>query len=175
MRGQHSFLMGAALLALAACQHMGLSGGLGERDGTPTVTKTGEVKDIIIRDDNVSPAIVTANPGDEIRWVNNRQGHARVIFLLPVEGQLSCKRGFGGLMSADWNSFKNQYTAKLGVKDSASVCFKSPSEVKYVVHADSNLPSGEDSIAGTINVGGRQGSSNIESQGRKISQVSGQQ
>ena len=78
MRVQHSFLMGAALFSLAACQHMGLGGGQGERDWTPTVTRTGEVKDIIIRDDDVSPAIVTANPGDEIRWVNNRQGHARV-------------------------------------------------------------------------------------------------
>ncbi len=78
-------------------------------------------------------------------------------------------------MSADWNSFKHEYTAKLGVNASASVCFKSPSEVKYVVHADSNLPSSDNSVAGTINVGGRQASSNIESQGRKVSQVSGQQ
>ncbi len=55
MRVQHSFLMGAALFSLAACQHMGLGGGQGERDWTPTVTRTGEVKDIIIRDDDVSP------------------------------------------------------------------------------------------------------------------------
>ena len=110
--------------------------------------RTGEVKDIVIQD-NVSPAIVTANPGDEIRWINKRQGDARVIFLLPVEGQLSCQRGFGGLMSAN----KNQYTAKLDSNETASVCFKFPLEIKYVVRADSNLPSGEINIPGAINIG----------------------
>lgn len=149
MTVQYSIVVGAALFTLAACEHTGMW-----RDGMPTVTRTGEVKDIIIRDDTVSPEIVTANPGDEIRWINNRQGDARVIFLLPVEGQLSCQRGFGGLMSANWNAFKNQYTAKLGVNGSASVCFKSPSEIKYVVRANSNLSSREDNIPGAINIGG---------------------
>lgn len=171
MRRQAGIII-ALTMSLSACQHMGL----GERNGTPTVTRTGEVKDIIIRDDNVSPAIVIAHPGDEIRWINKRQGHARVIFLLSVQEQLSCQRGFGGLMSANWNSFKNQYTAKLGVNDSASVCFKNQSEVKYEVHADFNLPSGDDNIiAGMINVGGRQESSNIEDQSKRTSQVSEQQ
>ena len=167
MKVQYSLMMGAALFALGACQHMEF----GERYGTPTVTRTGEVKDIIIREDNVSPAIVTAHPGDEIRWINRQQGDARVIFLLPMEGQLSCQRGFGGLMSAK----KNQYTAKLHVNETASVCFKNPSEIKYVVRADSALPNGEDNIAGTINIGSRQGSSNIEDGSKKTNHVSKQQ
>lgn len=167
MKVQYSLMMGAALFALGACQHMGF----GERYGTPTVTRTGEVKDIIIREDHVSPAIVTAHPGDEIRWINRQQGDARVIFLLPMEGQLSCQRGFGGLMSAK----KNQYTAKLHVNETASVCFKNPSEIKYVVRADSAPPSGEDNIAGTINIGGRQGSPNIEDRSKRTSHVSEQQ
>jgi hypothetical protein len=70
-----------------------------------------------------------------------------------VEGQLSCQRGFGGLMSAN----KNQYTAKLDSNETASVCFKFPSEIKYVVRADSNLPSGEINIPGTINIGRQPG------------------
>jgi len=159
MKVQYSIMMGAALCALAACQHMGL----GEKYGTPTVTRTGEVKDVIIRDDNVSPAIVTAHPGDEIRWINRQQGDARVIFLLPMEGQLSCQRGFGGVRSAD----KNQYTAKLGVNETASVCFKRPSEIKYVVRQNSNLSNGEEPIAGTIDISGRQGSSNNEDGGKR--------
>ena len=144
----------ALAMALSGCQHMGL----GERYGTPTITRTGEVKEIIIRDDDVSPAIVTAHPGDEIRWINRQQDEARVIFLLPMEGQLSCQRGFGGLMSAN----KNQYTAKLRADETASVCFKHPSEIKYVVRANSTLSNGEEHIAGTINIGGRQGPSNKE-------------
>ncbi len=152
MKRQSGIIIALAM-SLSACQSMGLGGG----DGMPTITRTGEVKDIVIRE-NVEPATVTVNPGDEIRWVNKRQGDARVIFLLPVEGQLTCQRGFGGMMSG---GNKNQYTAKLGVNDTASVCFKNSSEIKYVVRADSNLPSGEENIAGTINVGdGQDQSSN---------------
>jgi len=158
-----SSIMIVLAMALSACQSMGLGGG----GGTPTVTRTGEVKDILI-EDNVSPEIVTANPGDEIRWINKRQGDARVIFLLPVEGQLSCQRGFGGLMSGN----KNQYTAKLDSNETASVCFKFPLEIKYVVRAESNLPSGEINIPGTININGKQGSSNMENSGRRTSQAS---
>ncbi|MDC8448818.1 MAG: hypothetical protein LV473_10710 [Nitrospira sp.] len=149
----------ALAMALSGCQHTGF----GERYGTPTITRTGEVKEIIIRDDDVSPAIVTAHPGDEIRWINRQQDEARVIFLLPMEGQLSCQRGFGGLMSAN----KNQYTAKLRANETASVCFKHPSEIKYVVRANSTLSNGEEHIAGTINISGRQGPSNKEDGGKR--------
>jgi plastocyanin len=162
MKRQSGIIIALAM-SLSACQSMGLGGG----DGMPTITRTGEVKDIVIRE-NVEPATVTANPGDEIRWINKRQGDARVIFLLPVEGQLTCQRGFGGMMSG---GNKNQYTAKLGVNDTASVCFKSPTEIKYVVRADSNLPSGEENIAGTINVGGGEDQSSNASIDRKKGKV----
>lgn len=116
----------------------------------PTVTRTGIVKDVVIRE-NISPATLTANPGDEIRWINKRQGNVRVVFLDPVTEMLTCQRNFGGFMAG---SSKNQYTANLSSNDSASACFRNPSQVRYVVRADSNLPSGEENIAGTINVGG---------------------
>jgi plastocyanin len=148
MNGKH-FVMGSALLMLAGCQHMGMGGG----DGLPTVTRTGEVKDVVIRED-LSPATLTANAGDEIRWINKRQGNVRIVFLDPVTEMLSCQRNFGGLMGAD----KNQYTANLGSNDSASVCFRSPSQVRYVVRADSNLPTGEQNIAGSINIAGESSS-----------------
>jgi plastocyanin len=133
------FLIGSALIILTGCQHMVV------RDSMPTVTRTGEVKDVVIRE-NVSPATLTANPGDEIRWVNKRQGDVRVIFLNPVMEMLTCQRNFGGLVGAD----RNQYTAKLKSNDTASLCFRSPTEVKYVVRAESSDPSGEQNLAGTI-------------------------
>ena len=49
-------------------------------------------------------------------------------------------------------SDRNQYTAKLGSNDTASVCFRSPTEVKYVVRAESSDPSGEQNIPGTITI-----------------------
>src|SRR4051812_38547657 len=118
MRGQGAIVGSAFLMMLTACQTMGIGG-----DGMPTVTRTGMVKDIVIRED-VSPATLTANPGDEIRWINKRQGAARVVFLDPVTEMLSCKRNFGGLLGEN----KNQYTASLSANDSASLCFKSSSQ-----------------------------------------------
>lgn len=136
------FIIGSALIVLAGCQHTLV------RDSMPTVTRTGDVKDVVIRD-NVSPQTLTAKPGDEIRWINKRQGDVRVIFLNPVMEQLTCQRNFGGFMGAD----RNQYTAKLGTNDTASLCFRSPGEVKYVVRAESSDPSGEQNIPGTIRIG----------------------
>jgi hypothetical protein len=108
------------------------------RESMPTVTRTGDVKDVVIRD-NVSPQTLTAIPGDEIRSINNRQGDVRVIFLNPVVEQLTCQRNFEGFMGAD----RNQYTAMLGTNDTASLCFRSPGEVKYGVRAESRDRSGE--------------------------------
>jgi plastocyanin len=148
MRMQH-YVVGSALLILTGCQAMGMGGG----NGMPTVTRTGMVKDVIIRDD-VSPTTLTANTGDEVRWINKRQGPARVVFLNPVMEQLSCQRNFGGMMGAN----KNQYTAYLDSNESASLCFENAGEVKYVVRAESNLPTGEINIPGTITVNGSGGS-----------------
>ena len=160
-------VIGAALLILTACQ----TGGMGGGNGMPTITRTGEVKDIVIRD-TVSPETVTANPGDEIRWVNKRQGNARVIFLSQVQGQLSCQRGFGGLTGGN----VNQYTAKLDANETASVCFKSPTDIKYVVRALSNDPSGEMNFPGSITIRGdqNQSSHNDQKTGRAAKTDSGE-
>jgi len=135
------FVIGSALILLTGCQHSLV------RDSMPTVTRTGDVKDVVIRN-NVSPATMTAKPGDEIRWINNRQGDVRVIFLNPVLEQLTCQRNFGGFMGAE----RNQYTAKLGTNDTASLCFRSAGEIKYVVRAESSNSSGEQNIPGTISI-----------------------
>jgi plastocyanin len=132
------FIIGSALLILTGCQHSLV------RESMPTVTRTGEVKDVVILEE-VSPTTVSANPGDEIRWINKRQGDVRVIFLTPVMEQLTCQRNFGGIAPE-----QNQFTAKLGTNDTASLCFRNPTEVKYIVRAESSDPSGEKNIAGTI-------------------------
>ncbi len=144
MKVQH-IMMGSALLILTGCQHMGMGPG----GGIPSVTRTGEVKDVVIRE-TLTPATLTANPGDEIRWINKRQGNVRVVFLDPVTETLSCQRNFGGLMGGD----RNQYTANLGMNDSASLCFKNPSQIRYVVRADSSGTTGEENIPGSITIGG---------------------
>jgi plastocyanin len=143
MHAQHNIL-GFALLMLAGCQTIG-------GESLPTLTRTGEVKDVIIRD-AVEPTSVMVNPGDEIRWINKRQGTVRVVFLNPMTENLSCQRNFGGWMG--FGTKRNEYSAKLHTNDTASLCFRDPGEVKYVVRAESaSHPGGEQNVAGTISIG----------------------
>jgi len=144
MKG-HRIILGSALLMLAGCQTIG-------GESMPTVTRTGEVKDVIIRD-VVEPASVTANSGDEIRFINKRQSAVRVIFLNPMTENLSCQRNFGGLLG--FGTKRNEYSTKLGANETASVCFRDPGDVKYVVRANSGDIIGEQNLAGVISVGGR--------------------
>ena len=140
----HRIILGSALVLLAGCQTIG-------GESMPTLTRTGQVKDVIIRD-VVEPTSMTVNPGDEVRWINKRQGAVRVIFLNPMTENLSCQRNFGGPMG--FGTKRNEYSAKLGSNETASVCFRDSGEVKYVVRAESaSEPSGEQNIAGTISIG----------------------
>jgi len=136
-------ILGSALLMLGGCQTIG-------GESMPTLTRTGEVKDVIIRQ-GVEPMSVTANPGDEIRWINKRQGTVRVVFLNPMTENLTCQRNFGGPMG--FGTKRNEYSAKLDSNETASLCFRDPAEVKYVVRADSKDPIGEQNMAGTISIG----------------------
>jgi plastocyanin len=136
-------LLGTALLMLAGCQTIG-------GESMPSLTRTGEVKDVIIRE-GVEPASLTVNAGDEIRWINKRQGTVRVVFLNPMTENLACQRNFGGLLG--FGTKRNEYSAKLGSNETASLCFRDPAEIKYVVRADSSDPIGEQNLAGTISIG----------------------
>jgi plastocyanin len=111
----------------------------------PTMTRTGHVKEVVITED-VSPQALTVNAGDEIRWINERQGNVRVVFLDPVTEMLSCQRNFGGSI--------NEYAAELGPNETASACFKKPGEIKYVVRAQSLASAGLQNMAGALSITG---------------------
>ena len=137
---QH-FILGSAFIILTGCQHSLVRGSL------PTVTRSGEVKDVVIQD-TVWPTSVMAKPGDEIRWINKRQADVQVIVISPLREQLTCQRNFWGMMGAD----RNQYTASVERNDTAAVCFRDPIELKYVVRTEASDPSGEHSFSGTITI-----------------------
>jgi len=140
--------LGLALLFVLVCQN------------TPTVTRTGDVKDIIIGD-NLSAAEIMVNAGDEVRWVNKRAAPVRIIFLDPIsDNQLSCKNNFGGLMTPS-------HTAKLSMNDTASACFRDPGYFRYTVRMESANMTGERNVPGIVKVGGGGGnpSSQMSDQG----------
>lgn len=118
--------------------------------GMPTVTRTGDVKDIIIGD-NPTSSETAVNTGDEVRWVNKRTQPVRVIFLDAVsDKQLSCKNNVGGWMTPS-------DTAQMATNQTASVCFRDPGYFRYIVRMESAKTTGDISVQGVIKVGGQGG------------------
>ena len=139
--------------------------------GTPTVTRSGDVKDIIVGD-NLTSGEVGVSPGDEVRWVNKRTAPVRIVFLDPVsDKQLSCKNNFGG-----WMTPSN--TAELATNESASVCFRDPGYYRYTVRMESARTTGELNVSGVIKVGGQAsqaaGQTSDQNRGRTSGQSSDQ-
>lgn len=126
-RGQQSWIALGLVSLLVACSTL------------PTVTRTGEVKNVLIREE-LSPEDLSVRPGDEIRWVNGRQGNVRVIFLNPIDDKMSCKEKFSGS------------EAKLKPHQSASVCFAKEGFYRYTVRMDTALPVGELNASGVVRV-----------------------
>ena len=128
--------LGVALVFVLGCQ------------ATPTVTRTGDVKDIIIGDD-LSSKEIAVNTGDEVRWINKRTAPVRIVFLDPVsDKQMSCKNNVGGWMTPS-------DTAKLDKNETASACFRDPGYFRYIVRMESGLSTGDINVQGVVKVGVR--------------------
>lgn len=113
--------------------------------GMPTLTRTGDVKDILVTE-HLSKTEINVNPGDEVRWINKRTTPAMIIFLEPIDGRLSCKQGFGGFMTPT-------ESATLDPNESASVCFHDPGSIRYAVKMKSATPSEDTHVSGLIRIG----------------------
>ena len=147
--------LGVALVFVLGCQ------------AVPTVTRTGDVKDIIIGDD-LSSREIAVNTGDEVRWINKRTQPVRVIFLDAVlDKQLSCKSNVGGWMTPS-------DTAKLGKNETASACFRDPGYFRYIVRMESALTTGDINIQGVIKVGGQGGQAAAQTSDQNRGRTSGQ-
>jgi plastocyanin len=147
--------LGVALLFMLGCQ------------AVPSVTRTGDVKDIIIGDD-LSSRETTVNTGDEVRWINKRTQPVRVIFLdAVVDKQLSCKNNVGGWMTPS-------DTAKLDKNETASACFRDPGYFRYIVRMESALTTGDINIQGVIKVGGQGGEAAAQTSDQNRGRTSGQ-
>ena len=147
--------LGVALLFVLGCQ------------GMPTVTRTGDVKDIIIGDE-LSSREIAVNTGDEVRWINKRTQPVRVIFLDAVlDKQLSCKNNVGG-----WTTPSD--TAKLATNETASVCFRDPGYFRYIVRMESAKTTGDINVQGVIKVGGQGGQAAAQTSDQNRGRTSGQ-
>ena len=132
------------------CMWAGLVIFIGGCQSMPIVTRTGEVKDIVIGE-KLSSGELAVSPGDEVRWINKRTAPVRIVLLDPItDKQLSCKNNFGGWMT-------RSDTAKLDTHETASACFRDPGYVRYTVRMESATPAGELNVPGVVKVGGVSG------------------
>ena len=135
--------------------------------GTPTVTRTGDVKDIIIGDD-LSSTEIAVNTGDEVRWINKRTAPLRIIFIDPVlDKQVSCKNNFGGWMTPS-------DTAQLATNETASLCFRDSGTFRYTVRMESAKTTGELNVSGVVKVGGQGGQAVGQTSDQNHGRTSGQ-
>ncbi len=135
--------------------------------GMPTVTRSGDVKDIIVGD-NLTSGEIAVSPGDEVRWVNKRTAPVRIVFLDPVsDKQLSCQNNFGGMMTPS-------NTAKLATNESASVCFRDPGYYRYTVRMESARTTGELNVSGVVKVGGQASQAADQTSDQNRGRTSGQ-
>lgn len=111
--------------------------------GMPVSTRTGVVKTIVIEESQPEPHI-WVHKGDEVRWLNQRQGTIGITFLDSLEGKVNCQRGFGLLDVINAIQVKAQ--------DSVSLCFSELGPLHYTLRLDHFLPTGQLHIRGTITV-----------------------
>lgn len=112
----------------------------------PKITRTGTVKDVVIRD-QVEPKELEAKVGDEIRYINKRTGDVKIVFLDEVGDRYSCNNGFGGMMG-----MKSNREASLDPNEAASVCFNKPGTYKYNVRMEADRPMGDRSMTGSVKI-----------------------
>ena len=109
----------------------------------PLVTQSGAVEEIFVRSD-FSPAELSVNTGDEVRWTNKQLTPISIVFPQSAQIKLSCRNNFGGF-------YNSGLETSLGPNESASLCFLS-SASQYDVRMNSGLQEGQVNVAGSIRV-----------------------
>jgi len=118
----------------------------------PASSLTGGISQVKI-DESLTPKVVTAKPGDEVRWVNTTNGSVDLAFLEPLDKRVSCQKGF---VSAGWGYLFGTsdpeflVVATVHSHDSASICFSTPGTYAYTVQIRKTATGTAASLAGTV-------------------------
>jgi plastocyanin len=134
-------IAGAALLATAV--------GCASIQGTNSIadtTRTGTIHDVNF-EERMTPANLRVQPGDEVRWINQRSTSVTVEFLGDALADVTCQKGFSSLLR------RQQETATLRPGESASLCFGKVGTLTYNARMESPVAGGQLIESGTIRVG----------------------
>jgi len=130
----------AALLATAGCAAIAGTAGIAD------TTRTGTIHDVIFAE-RMTPTTLRVQPGDEIRWVNQRSMSVTVEFLGDALDDVTCQSGFSNLLR------RQQEAATIRPNGSASLCFGMVGTVTYNARMESAVAGGQTIESGTIRIG----------------------
>ena len=134
-------IVGAAVVATAA--------GCASIRGTDSIsdtTRTGTIHTVNF-EEHMTPSNLRVQPGDEVRWVNQRSTAVTVEFLGEALDDVTCQTGFSSLLR------RQQETATINPNESASLCFGKVGTVTYNARMESPVAGGQMIESGTIRVG----------------------
>ncbi|GKS58002.1 hypothetical protein YTPLAS18_15290 [Nitrospira sp.] len=114
---------------------------------TEAGARTGKVSNIVINE-SVTPATLTVNAGDEVRWLNHRQRPVVVQVAEPLDGRIACRNGFSKALAM---GVENETT--IDPNETAGLCFSRLGTVRYSVRSDdTDDPQPLQDTQGTITV-----------------------
>lgn len=122
----------------------------------PTSSLTGTILDVKIGE-VLHPKEIVAKPGDEVRWVNTTSNPVDISFVKPLDGVVSCQKGF---VSAGWGylfagiSSSPEFIIVTTVHrdDYAGLCFSTPGTYAYVASMKSEEAGRPIRMAGTVKI-----------------------
>jgi plastocyanin len=92
-----------ALLTIAGCA------------GVSNISRTGVIHDVRF-EEHMTPASLQIQPGDEVRWVNQRTTTVTVEFIGDALNDVTCQRGFDNFIG------RQQEVATIAPNQSVSLC-----------------------------------------------------
>jgi plastocyanin len=140
MPGTHNTLMlGAALfLAMVGCAELA------------NTTRTGTIHQVRF-EQRMTPAELWVQPGDEVRWINQRSMPVTLEFLGGALDEVSCESGFSNRGLANLMGRRRE-EIEIEPNESASLCFTGAGTVTYNARMDSAIAGGQTIESGTIHI-----------------------
>jgi plastocyanin len=139
MSSTRTLTLFASLLAVAGCASLA------------TTTRTGNIYDVKF-EERMTPANLRAQPGDEIRWVNQRTTPVTVEFLAGALDAVTCETGFSARGLTNLRGELRE-SATIAPNSTASLCFANAGTVTYNARMDSAVAGGQLIESGTLRIG----------------------
>src|SRR5690606_4133434 len=134
-------IAGAAVLATAV--------GCASIRGTDSISDTSRTGAIhtVNFEERMTPTNLRVQPGDEVRWVNQRSTAVTVEFWGDALADVTCQTGFSSLLR------RQQETATSKPSEGASICCAKVGTVTYIGRRGSPVAGGQMIESGTMRVG----------------------